>query len=146
VTHLFIFFIFAVHFFMKQIAFIFLLVCTFSFSQAQKNISYDKEKGIDAIEQQYLDTWKKIMKMDGFRIQVTSFAGVNSKTLIEKTASQFEQQFPKTPCYKSYLEPNFRLRVGNYRTKLEAFKALQKISPIFPGAFVIKEQIDFKNP
>ena len=130
---------------MKQTGFLFIFICLFAFSWAQKNVSFDKEKGIEVVEQQYIDTWKKIKKMDGFRIQVISFAGVNSKTSIEKAATQFEQQFPNIPCYKSYLEPNFRLRVGNYRTKLEAYKALQKISLTFSGAFVLKEQIDFMD-
>jgi hypothetical protein len=113
-------------------------------SWAQKNVSYNTEKGIDNIEQQYVGSWKKVKKIDGFRIQITSFAGANSNTSIEKITVQFTNQFPDIPCYKSYLAPNFRLRVGNYRTKLEAFRALQKISPAFPGAFVIKEQIDFR--
>ena len=129
---------------MKQARFIFLLFFFFVFSQAQKNVSYDKESGVDFIEQQYIGAWKKTKKMDGFRIQITSFSGANSKNSIEKTAVQFAQQFPDIPCYKSYLEPNYRLRAGNYRTKLEAYKALSKISPIFPGAFVLREQIDYK--
>jgi hypothetical protein len=103
------------------------------------------EKGIDIVEQQYLDSWKKIKKMDGFRIQITSFSGVNSRTSIENTAAQFKQQFPNVFCDITFSEPNFRLRVGNYRTKLEAYKALQKIAPQFSGAFVLKDQIDFKQ-
>jgi len=128
---------------MKYLGFIFIFVCSFAFSQAQKNVFYDMEKGIDIIEQQYNDAWKKIKKIEGFRIQIVSFAGVNSKTSIEKAASQFVQQFPDIPCYKSYLEPNFRLRAGNYHTKLDAYKALQKISQTFPGAFVLKDQVDY---
>jgi len=129
---------------MKQLGFIFIIICSFVFSKAQKNVSFDKEKGIELLEQQYIDVWKKINKMDGFRIQVTSFAGANSKNSIEKAANLFEQNFSGIPYYKSYFEPNFRLRVGNYRTKLDAYKALQKISLTFPGAFVLKDQIDYK--
>jgi hypothetical protein len=129
---------------MKRGSFLFFLMLLFTFSWAKKNVSYDKETGIDVIEQQYVNAWKKIKKIDGFRIQITSYAGANSKTLIEKAASQFANQFPDVPCYKSYFEPNFRLRAGNYRTKLDAYKALHKISLSFSGAFVLKEQVDFK--
>jgi hypothetical protein len=102
------------------------------------------ESGIDQLERQYIDAWKKIKKIDGFRIQITSFSGVNSKTSIENAAAQFKQQFPNTPFDVSYFEPNFRLRVGNYQTKLQAYKALRDIILFFPGAFVLKDQIDFK--
>lgn len=128
---------------MKQTLFLFFLTLLFAFSYAQKNVTIDLEKEIDIVEKQYLDAWKKIKKIDGFRIQIVSFAGANSKVSTEKVAAQFAQQFPDIPYYKSYLEPNFRLRVGNYRTKLEAYKALQKISLAFPGAFVLKDQVNF---
>ena len=112
---------------------------------AQKNISYNMENGINMLEQQYIEAWKKIKRIDGFRIQITSFSGINSKTSIESTAEQFRQQFPEISCYTTYSEPNFRLRAGNFRTKIEAYKALQKIAPFFPGAFVLKDQIEFKD-
>jgi len=103
------------------------------------------ENGINLLEQQYVETWKKMKRIDGFRIQITSYSGVNSKASIENVAEQFKQLFPKIPCYTTYAEPNFRLRVGNFRTKLEAYKALQKIAFHFPGAFVLKDQIEFKE-
>ena len=129
---------------MKQSSFLVLFFFFFVLSFAQKNVSYNLENNINLLEQQYVDAWKKIKKIDGFRIQITSFSGVNSKTSIESAAEQFKHQFPDVPFDISYFEPNFRLRVGNYSTKLEAYKALQKIAPTFPGAFVLKDQIEFK--
>ena len=132
-------------FFMKQSGL--LLIFTFLFVSAftQRNISFNLETGIDALEQQYVDSWKKIRKIDGFRIQITTFSGVNSRVLIENTAEQFKQQFPDTPFYITYFEPNYRLRTGNYLTKLEAYNALRFIAPLFPGSFVVKDLVDFKN-
>jgi len=121
---------------------IFLFIVSLS---AQNSVSYNIENGINSLEQQYIEAWKKIKRVDGFRIQITSFSGVNSKTSIENTAEQFRKHFPAIPCYTTYLEPNFRLRAGNFRTKIEAYKVLQKIAPIFQGAFVLKDQIEFKD-
>ncbi|MDR2970362.1 MAG: SPOR domain-containing protein [Bacteroidales bacterium] len=129
---------------MKQSIFFLFFVFFIVFSSAQENISFNSEDGIDIVEQQYIDNWKKIKRIDGFRIQITSFSGVNSKNSIENADVQFKQQFPEILSYVSYSEPNFRLRVGNYHTKLEAYKALQKISPSFLGAFVLKDQILIK--
>jgi hypothetical protein len=129
---------------MKQSGLLVLIFFFLTLSWAQRNVHYDIESGINSIEYQYIKTWQKVKKMDGYRIQITSFAGINSKTSIERVADQFKQQFPAVPSYISYAEPNFRLRVGNYPTKLEAYKALQAIAQLFPGAFVLKDQIDFK--
>ena len=130
---------------MKQTGFLLLLFSFVALLYGQKNVHYDMEEGIYLIEKQYINAWKKINKIDGFRIQITSFSGANSRTSIDKVATQFKQQFPDIPYDISYFEPSFRLRVGNYHTKLEAYNALQKIAPLFPGAFVLKDQIDFKT-
>ena len=130
---------------MKQSIFFFFLIFLLVLSSAQNKVNYEIEEGIELAEQQYLNSWRKIKKMEGFRIQIISFSGVNSKTSIENTTEQFKQQFPNIPCDISYFEPNFRLRVGNFRTKLEAYKALRAIAPFFPGAFVLKDQIEFKE-
>ncbi|MDR0206160.1 MAG: SPOR domain-containing protein [Bacteroidales bacterium] len=130
---------------MKQFLLLFLILFVTSLIWAQKNVAYNIEPGINNTEQQYLESCKKIKRIDGFRIQIISFSGVNSKTMIEQTAEQFRQHFPEIPFHISYFEPNFRLRVGNFRTKIEAYKALQKISNIFSGAFVLKDQIDIER-
>ena len=129
---------------MKQGVFLFFLFFFVALLYGQKNVHYDIEEGIDFVEKQYINAWKKVNKIEGFRIQITSFSGANSRASIDKVTTQFKQQFPDIPYDISYFEPSFRLRVGNYHTKLEAYKALQKIAPVFPGAFVLKDQIDFK--
>jgi len=129
---------------MKQSVFLIFFIFGIVSLYAQNNVHYNVERGVDRVEQQYINAWKKIKKIEGFRIQITSFSGVNSRTLIENAAAQFSQQFPNIPYDVSYFEPNFRLRVGNFHTKIEAYKALQEIAPFFPGAFVLKDQIDFK--
>jgi len=129
---------------MKQTRFLSVLIFFPVFIFAQNNISYNIEKNIVELEQQYIESWKKIKKIEGFRIQIVSFSGINSKNSIENIAEQFKQQFPEIPFFITYAEPNFRLRVGNFRTKIEAYQALQKISLTFTGSFVLKDQIDFK--
>jgi len=129
---------------MKKIGIFIFLILGIILSWAQNNVTYNVEKGIENSEYQYINAWKKIRKIEGFSIQITSFSGVNSRVSIEKEEAQFRHQFPDIPCNISYSEPNFRLRAGNFMTKLEAYNALQKIVPSFAGAFVLKDQIDFK--
>ena len=129
---------------MKKIGIFIFLVFIVVLSLAQGNLTYNIEKGIENIEQQYINAWKKIKKVDGYTIQITSFSGVNSRVSIERAEAQFRNQFPDIHSIVSYSEPNSRLRAGNFHTKLEAYNALQKIALSFAGAFVLKDQIDFK--
>ena len=49
----------------------------------------------------------------------------------------------RTRTYIDYKAPNFRLRVGNFRNKLEAQKLQHEIMKDFPNTLVISDSIDF---
>ena len=89
--------------------------------------------------------WQKVEKIEGYRIQITTFSGTNSLARAEKAKMEFENSFSEYPAHISYLEPYFRLRIGDFRSKLEAYEALQKISLQYEGAFIIRDEINFKE-
>ncbi len=77
-------------------------------------------------------------KMDGFRVQLCF--GSREKATDAKT--EFLKEFPKIKSYITWLEPNFRVRVGNFRTQLDAEAFLQKVKRSFPTAYVVPERIE----
>ena len=105
---------------------------------AQSAIEIIRDPRVDMLVSRYSEVHHKKASIDGFRIQIT--AGSN-RTSVYQTKSQFSSLFPKIRQYMVYQAPNFKLRVGNYRTRLEAYKDLQKIIPAFNGAFIIREEI-----
>ena len=62
--------------------------------------------------------------------------------MVEKMQTEFDQKFPKITSYVTYFEPNFRLRVGDFRTKLDAYR-LPEINAAYPGAFIIRDKIEY---
>ena len=78
-------------------------------------------------------------KMKGFRVQI-HFGPEKAKALEVKT--KFNTQNYNTPAYLDYQQPYFKIRVGDFRTKLEAYKFLQEISGSFPGAFIVNDDIE----
>jgi hypothetical protein len=42
-----------------------------------------------------------------------------------------------------YISPNFRVRVGDFRTKNEALKLYREIKSNYPVAFIVADEIDF---
>ena len=78
--------------------------------------------------------------MPGYRIQVTSSADRN-KVFAAKT--KIYQQFPDLKPYVIYQPPNYKLRVGNFRTQAEAEEFERQLSPLFPsGLYVIRDTIE----
>ena len=54
----------------------------------------------------------------------------------------FTKAFPEIPVYLSYEQPYYRLRVGDFRNRVEAEKYLRLIKPRFGLAFVTAEEIN----
>ncbi|MBI3500945.1 MAG: SPOR domain-containing protein [Bacteroidetes bacterium] len=77
--------------------------------------------------------------MKGYRVQI-HFGAEKAKAL--DTKSKFTSQYKDIPAYLDYQQPYFKIRVGNFRTKLEAYKLLQEISDDFPGAFIVQDDIE----
>ena len=78
-------------------------------------------------------------KMKGYRVQI-HFGPEKAKALDVKT--KFTAQNHAVPAYLDYQQPYFKIRVGDFRTKLEAYKFLQEISTDFPGAFIVNDDIE----
>lgn len=125
--------------------FIFLIsFCTFFHGHGQTIIYYDVEEELIDIEEKHLSVWSNISQIEGFRIQLIAASGVNSRNTIEQIFHKFKSSYSEIPAYVSYAEPYFRLRVGDFKTKLEAHKTLLVLRSVYPGAFIVKDQIEFK--
>lgn len=78
-------------------------------------------------------------KIKGYRVQI-HFGSEKAAALDIK--SKFEMQNPLLPVYLDYQQPYFKIRTGDFRTKLEAYKLLQEIAEDFPGAFIVSDNIE----
>ena len=78
--------------------------------------------------------------LKGFRIKIHFGADKNKANEIK---GKFIALFPEIPAYSKYDQPNFNIRVGDFRTKLEAYKFLKEVQIEFPTAFIVHDQIEF---
>ena len=81
--------------------------------------------------------------IEGYRVQIFFDAGNNSLNRATNVAEQFQLIFPGDTAYISFSEPYYKVRVGDFRTKLDAEGYLQLILPDYPNAFVIRDRINF---
>ena len=78
----------------------------------------------------------------GYRVKI-HFGSDKSKA--KEVKAKFISKFPDVPAYEKYDQPNFNIRVGDFRTKLEAYKFLKQLSADFPSAFIVQDDIDFPS-
>jgi hypothetical protein len=61
----------------------------------------------------------------------------------EEVKEKFLEKNETIPAYLLFTAPYYRVRVGDFRTRLEAEKFLQKINRTYPNAWIIKDEINF---
>jgi hypothetical protein len=76
---------------------------------------------------------------NGFRVQI--YTGSDRREAYDAQA-KFHEQFPDTHTYVIYSEPNFKVRAGDFRTRLEAEKMQEELKKTFSGMFIISEKIN----
>jgi hypothetical protein len=82
---------------------------------------------------------------EGYRVQILSESGNEAKKKAMEAKTAFLSQFSAFPAYLLFQTPNFKIRVGDFRTKLEAYQCLKQIQANFPNAFVVKDEIQFPS-
>src|SRR6201991_2939423 len=82
--------------------------------------------------------------MPGFRIQVLNSPD-RGKVFAAK--AKVYQEFPDLKPYLLYQAPNYKLKVGNFKTQEEADDYVKQLSRLFPsGLYVIRDIIEVKLP
>lgn len=89
---------------------------------------------------------KKEHAFQGFRIQILSQSSYNANIdTLKNFTKRFEEEFPDIPAYLQYTDPDFKVRVGNFRTRIEAIPALKQVRKKYPGAYPVKTVIYLKE-
>lgn len=75
--------------------------------------------------------------LQGYRVQI--FLGTRDQA--EDVRRHFLQQHPDIPTYLSYLAPNFRVRIGDLRDRLDAELLREKFKSAYPGLYIVPDEI-----
>ncbi len=95
---------------------------------------------VDQLVKKHIEFNEQLRTVPGFRIQIASLSGTNSKSNAFNLKEQVSNAFPEQQVYVIYDEPNFRVKVGDFRTRLEAYAFLQQLKPTHPGT-IVKDNI-----
>ncbi len=77
-------------------------------------------------------------KIDGWRVQIHSSS---SRQDAEAARVKFMQNFPNQPTYFIYQPPMFKVRVGDFRTREDAYMLYKQAVKMFNVSYVISDQI-----
>ncbi len=106
-----------------------------------KNYRIYEDAKVADLEQKYLEFNRKKEYYEGYRIQV-NYTNVRDEVYQSKGAMY--KQFPELASYVEYEQPYYKLRIGDFKTRLQATYYLQQVILLYPGAFIVKDKIKEK--
>jgi hypothetical protein len=111
--------------------FLIFLFKSFNFS-AQVNVVKDNR-----IDEKIQNKAQK--QLLGYRVQICFDS---DKVLVDQMRAKFISQYPKIDTYITFDAPNFNLKVGDFRTQIEAEKLKEKIVADYSITIIHKELIN----
>ena len=101
-----------------------------------------QDSRVDLLVSKHIRINQTFKTSEGFRIQLFSDSGNNSKTRAQSLQDELIARFPAMGVYLSFKSPNYKVRIGDFRTRLDAQRFLNEISIDFPNAFIVSDQIN----
>jgi predicted ATP-dependent Lon-type protease len=84
--------------------------------------------------------------ISGFRVQIFFDSGNNSKNRAITAMDEFKAKYSKVSAYLMFQEPNYKIRVGDFRNRMDAQRFLHKITDEYSNAFIVKDnEINYPN-
>lgn len=139
---------------MKSIITIVLSCCSLAlFAQTRGVVTVVKDSMIDSLiakrielNSSALNTGKHsvlkpstIVSNMGYRVQI--FYGSDRRKVYQEQ-SRFSSLYPALNTYITYKEPNYYLRVGDFRIKMEAQRLINELKSNFPTLYIFREKIN----
>ncbi|HYX09984.1 MAG TPA: hypothetical protein VE912_24875 [Bacteroidales bacterium] len=107
----------------------------------QGKVTIHQDERINLLVYKHIEQRKKEQGVPGYRIRIFSNSGQSARQNALQEKSRFMKDFPDINSYLIYDSPNFKIYVGDFRTKSQAIKAYKRIVQEFPYAFIINDQI-----
>jgi hypothetical protein len=84
--------------------------------------------------------------MEGYRIQIYNSSEKNAREEAGKKRAEFITQFPDLESYLTFDKPSYyKIRVGDYRSRIEGTRDLMLIRKVFPDAILVPDIINFPD-
>jgi hypothetical protein len=123
-------------------ALMFILLAVATNAQQRGKVEVVKDPRVDTLAARRLSLKTKnpdALSANGYRIQIFSGSVRNEAY---STQAKFQAKYPGIRTYIIYNEPDFKVKAGDFRTKLEADKFRQELQGSFTGLFIIAEKIN----
>ncbi|MDE5890806.1 MAG: SPOR domain-containing protein [Bacteroidales bacterium] len=106
------------------------------------DVKVHQSQGISTAMNVYFRT-NSSRTVPGYRVRIFFDNRQTARAASEAALNRFAGRYRDIAAYRSYVNPYFKVTVGDFRTKSEAMQLLERIKGEFPAAFIVKENINY---
>lgn len=111
-----------------------------NFKEGELRVIQDSR--IDQLITKHIEANQKLSGVPGFRIRIFSQSGQVARQNANQVRAEFLKGYPDMHGYLTYDAPNFKVYIGDFRTRSEALKFHKRVSRDFPNAFIVTDRIN----
>jgi hypothetical protein len=111
-------------------------------SKEKGQVQIIQDERVDLLVSKHIQINQNRNGIEGYRIQIFFDSGNNSKTKAQSINEGFKAKYPDVRAYLSFKSPNYKVRVGDFRTRLDAQRFLNDIIDEYPNAWIIADMIN----
>ncbi|MCR5065933.1 MAG: SPOR domain-containing protein [Bacteroidales bacterium] len=106
-------------------------------AQSRKgSIEITGDTKVGELVKKHIEFNERLRTVPGYRVQIAALSGPNSRNQAFELKARFKEMYPEVEVYIVFSEPNFRIKVGDFTSKLDAYVFMQKIKDTYPGTIV----------
>jgi hypothetical protein len=106
------------------------------------SVTFNDFAGADELVEQHIYFNKEHSQIPGWRIQIYSSASMNDAKNEKAKLLRSTSDLHATIVFEA---PNYKVRVGDYLNRFDAYRDLQEILFEYPDAFICKDLINTRN-
>ena len=125
---------------------VFVTICFFSgtiIAQNTENTTVNDSR-IDTLMSTQIKLNNLKRGVDGYRVQIHHDQS-QSREESQKVRAQFSTDFPHLKSYLEFKSPYYKIQVGNFVNKLDAYKVQKEINRKYRGAYIVPTIVPFEE-
>lgn len=106
------------------------------------NIEISQDASITMLIEKHYKMSLNDINLSGFRIQIYNSTGKEARDEANEVRNKFMNTFSDVKAYLIYQPPYFKIKVGDFRTKPEAYLLYKKVLEQYPTAYIVQDKIN----
>ncbi|MFW6225288.1 MAG: SPOR domain-containing protein [Bacteroidota bacterium] len=111
--------------------------------ESNSNTQLSGNEEVNELLEKRIEINKNTETISGWRIRIYSDIGKDARSSSLRIKNDFLDKYYDIPVYREYISSYFKVYIGDFRTRTDAYKVLREIKKDYPTAFIVYTKINY---